>query len=200
MRSKFRKEVADSYCLLAEWLRKYHQQNPSACVVLQNDLSDSFYHLLVTIPNFCSILDNMCIKMLHVDGTFCKSGHYDGIIFIVSAMLSNNSVILLAICFLPSEFASHVAWMLLNLAKAGLDLSEYPVQTDRGNITDAVRCIYEQCNYVISLKYCLEHIIRNLTNRFNISEQMRPALRLHWSAEKGFGPLLDYHFRKAFGQ
>ena len=94
-------------------------------------------------------------------------------------MLSNNTVILLAICFLPSEFASHVAWMLLNLAKAGLDLSEYPVQTDRGNITDAVRWIYKQCNYVISLKYCLEHIIRNVNNTFKISDPMRPALRLH---------------------
>ena len=59
----------------------------------------------------------------------------------------------------------------------GWDIENIPFMTDRGHLLAAVRFIYETTNIVITVKFCTEHIIRNVVHLFSIQKIKQPTLR-----------------------
>jgi hypothetical protein len=78
------------------------------------------------------------------------------------AKLGNGSGIPLAIAHVPIKSSVHLVWLLLLLVRAGLDVEGFPWFSDRGNLLSAARVLFSQYGLLLSIKYCLEHIMHGL--------------------------------------
>jgi hypothetical protein len=93
------------------------------------------------------------------------------------AKLGNGSSIPLAIAHVPIEPSVHLVWLLLLLVLAGLDVEAFPWFSDRGNLLSASRILFSEYGLLLSIKYCLEHIIRNVTAKFGLKKSGQTQLR-----------------------
>ena len=59
----------------------------------------------------------------------------------------------------------------------GMDIEQMPFMCDRGHLVSAVRFIYATSQMVVTLKFCIEHIIRNVVTKFNIMKKHYKELR-----------------------
>jgi hypothetical protein len=65
----------------------------------------------------------------------------------------------------------HMEFMVLMMEQAGFNVELFPWMSDRGNLLAAATillCCSEGIS--ISIKYCLEHIIRNAVHKFKIGK------------------------------
>ena len=58
-----------------------------------------------------------------------------------------------------------------------MDIENIPFMTDRGHMIAAVRFLFKTTGMVISLKFCLKHLIRNDQHKFNIEKEKVGDLR-----------------------
>jgi hypothetical protein len=120
---------------------------------------------------FVSVFNHLCLPIMYVDGAFAKDPLYDGTIIILVAKLGNGSTsIPLAIAHVPIKSSVHLVWLLLLLVWAGLDVEAFPWFSDRGYLLSASRFLFSQYGLLLSIKYCLEHIIRNVTVKFGLKK------------------------------
>lgn len=168
MRTKYRREVGDSYIVLPQFLRTYSDVNPEALVALQVDNEDCFMRLFVTIPRFNEIFSKLCFPMLHIDGAHSKCTLYDGVLILIVAKLGNGAQLHLGLAHVPVESGLHMVWIILLLIRGGLDVSSVPIFSDRGNLLAASRILSRDHGIILSLKFCLEHLIRNVVSRFTL--------------------------------
>jgi hypothetical protein len=106
--------------------------------------------------------------MLHFDGAHSKRTLYDGVLILIVAKLGNGSQLNLGIAHVPVESGMHMVWIILLLERGGLDVSSIPVFSDRGNLLAALRILWRDHSLILSIKICLEHLIRNVISRFSI--------------------------------
>ena len=170
MRTMYRREVGDSYALLPEFLRSYSDVNPEAVVALQVDNEDCFMRLFVTIPRFNELFSTLCLPMLHIDGAHSKSTLYDGVLILIVAKLGNGTQLHLGVAHVPVESGQHMVCLILLLIRGGLDVSSVPVFSDRGPPLAASRILARDHGIILSIKFWLEHLIRNVVSRFSITK------------------------------
>ena len=72
---------------------------------------------------------------------------------------------------MPVENKEHFVFFLLSMKSMGFDIESIPFMTDRVNVLSAVQFLYQTTNIVITVKFCSEHIIRNIVNSFSIPKQ-----------------------------
>ena len=53
----------------------------------------------------------------------------------------------------------------------GFDIENVPFMSDRGHLLSAVRFLQPNTGLVISVKFCLEHIIRNINSRDGLNKK-----------------------------
>ena len=93
------------------------------------------------------------------------------------AINSNGGLLYLACAWVPFEDMSSFLYVLNMLANAGIDIELVPIFTDRGKLLSAVKLLHYTQKVTISLKYCLEHIIRNVKAKFKIPNEYVQLLR-----------------------
>ena len=189
MRTRYRREALDSYSVLPSYLRKYTRDNPTAFAVLQNDSDDSFFRCAVGIPNMALIFRHLCLPYIQIDGAHVKTELYDGVVLVVVAKLGDGSCILLSIAYVPSETKVHLVWYLLALYYSGIPIETIPIFSDRGNLIAATKALHKHFKITLSIKFCLEHIFRNIVHKFNLEKEqglqrvIRARLHVLQSAE-----------------
>ena len=57
----------------------------------------------VAIPYPVTVVQQMCLPALHMDGTFFKTSLYDGVLILVVATSGNGGLLLLAAAWVPVE-------------------------------------------------------------------------------------------------
>jgi hypothetical protein len=81
---------------------------------------------------------------------------------------------------LPDETCNHMAWFLKMLIRAECNITAFPIFTDQGNILAMARALTEEFGLEVSLKFCEEHIIRNMVSKFCISGNASVNRLLPW--------------------
>lgn len=122
----------------------------------------------MSIPNGPRIFKQHCLHQLYTDGGFSKTIEYDGKHILLLAKNGNGQVIWLAYATVPDEDCNHMSWFLLMLIRAEYDILNFPTFSDRGHLLAAVRAIYVSYGWEISVKFCVEHIIRNMVHKFKV--------------------------------
>lgn len=131
--------------------------------------------MFVTLPEVARLFQMVCIPALFIDGAFSKTDSYDGCLVCVSAANGESGNTPLAAAWIPRETSAGMLFIIVMLAASGFDFSRTPVFTDRGHLLSAVTVAFLSFGIEVSLKYCIEHIIRNVNHHFNIKK--RTAVR-----------------------
>ena len=65
--------------------------------------------------------------------------------------------------FEPYKNCNNVAWHVQLLKRTGIDIENVPIFTDRGNLKSAAAAMtMDPLSITLNLKYCIEHIGRNI--------------------------------------
>jgi hypothetical protein len=179
-REVYRKDLLMYNELLAQYLRKYVELNPNASVNLETDQNSCFFRSTVFIENAAHFFRNACIPAIFLDGTHIRIPEHDGIGVPIIGVDGNGSNIPLGFGLIPSENKQGMIYILLMMYQAGFNFEEFPVFTDRGHILAAVRALAEHYGLVVSVKYCLIHILRNIYHLFNINQRSREGRAVAW--------------------
>jgi hypothetical protein len=171
IRRQIRKMNADQYTKLSRWLRVFQTNNPASTVILQDDDHGCFHRMFISIPNGPEIFEKSCQPALYCDGCHSQTEEYDGSIISLCALNGNSKVYPLVIACVPGEVTSHMGWFVQMCFLAGYNMEDVPIFTDRGNLLAASRALFDECGITLSLKYCLEHIMRNLVKTFSLSKE-----------------------------
>jgi hypothetical protein len=142
----------------------------TSTVALQDDDKCCFYRSFLSIPNGPRIFLKLCKPMFYIDGAFSKTPEYDGTILTLVALNGNSAVIPLVVGSVPTKTTNHMAWFIQMCIKAGYAMEEYPIMTDCRNLLAASRALKEEFNLTLNLKFCLEHVIRNLVSMFDLDK------------------------------
>jgi len=177
LRENYLKENFDYYTLLPSYLERLTNWNPKCTIVAQSDDEGCFYRLFCSIPEGPKIFEKLCVPVYHCDGTFSSTPLYDGILFQICARDGNGGLILLAFAWVPSESSFHLAWIILQMVRAGYDVESYPFVCDRGHLSAASILLKMLFGILIPLFFCLEHILRNVYKNFNVPKQSRVILK-----------------------
>ncbi|GAX20913.1 hypothetical protein FisN_1Lu437 [Fistulifera solaris] len=167
-RALLRQDDSLRLLLLPSYLRRYVELNNTASAVLQTDDMNCFYRAFVTIPDAAHVFKKLCIPALFIDGTFSKTHSYGGVLIPIVAADGSGGNIQIGIAWVPTESVEHFVFVLLSLRAAGIDIESIPIFTDRGHILGAAKVLLDRYNIKISIKYCLEHINRNLAHIFDL--------------------------------
>jgi hypothetical protein len=183
IRKWVRSVLAESYLWFPNYLRRYVEGNPSAVASLQVDDHGCFYRTFISIPHAYETFVKLCIPILFIDGCFSRCPSYDGTIILINAKTGNGGAIPLAIAWVPSESVEHLSWVLLMIQRCKFDLQSFPIFTDRGKLLSASAALKQSLGIVVSLKYCLEHLIRNVVHKFSLKKSKhQPLLRARMSS------------------
>jgi hypothetical protein len=175
LKAKIREYTAQEYSKLAQYLRRYIELNPSASAAYQDDDDGSFYRLFVSIPNGAKIHARCLQPLFIVDGGFPKTNEYDGVYIIFMGKTGGGANVLLSFAAIPDETCNHMSWVLSMLIRAGYDITAFPIYTDRGNVLSAARALKEEFGIEVSLKFCMEHICRNMVAKFKVKGEANIA-------------------------
>ena len=72
---------------------------------------------------------------------------------------------------MPVENTANFVFFLLTMKAYQFDIENVPFVSDRGHLLVAVRFLYKLSNIFITIKFCLEHILRNVIGRYEIPKE-----------------------------
>jgi len=147
----------------------YKASNPSATVALQKDSDNSFYRMFVSLPKAKEIFETLCTPVLFVDGAHSRTRMYQGTLVMFAAKDGFGKGVILAVAWVPRENGEHMSWAVQMFSTTGIDIQNCAIFTDRGNLLTVAR-VFHTCSVTLSLKFCLEHIIRNIKTAFKMSK------------------------------
>ena len=177
LRKKFVNEIPNFYTLMIPYLKEYINNNPNSSCIVQVDSNNCFYRTLVSIPHATEVFENNCIPMFFIDGTFHNNNFYDGLLIQLSSKHGFGGVLPLIAAWMPVENKENFVFFLITMKVMGFDIEKIPFMTDRGPLLSAVRYLYEFQHIEISVKFCTEHIIRNIVKVHNIPKSDIQTLR-----------------------
>ena len=64
-----------------------------------------------------------------------------------------------------------------NMKAMGFNITDIPFMSDRGHFLAAVKYLEQYSNMIVTVKFCLEHIIRNVIARYNLPKEEVLTLR-----------------------
>ena len=201
-------EVEDcDYSILPHFLMLLGIINPTMKIQLDCISQErKFVRMFVCVPNAKSIFANGCLQLLSIDATYCTSSTWDGCFVYVVSKSAHGKTIPLAFAAIPSENVRDLVWIMEKLAVSGLPLHQVPLFTDRGNLLHACAVLLGK-GIVLNLKFCIEHIIRNINSRLKLKQSddasitkvrfFVNALQKCSSAEEYFGLCIKiFHFNE----
>jgi len=114
---------------------------------------------------------------MHIDGSHYRIPLYDGVLINVTAKTGYGSMLLLAAAWIPCESKEHLTFLIQMLIRSGFNFNEFPIMTDRGPLLSVARVLEVTAGVTLSFKYCLEHIIRNISHKFKLEVHHQIPLR-----------------------
>ena len=148
--------------------------------------------MFIGVPRIIGIVGFGSFNILFVDGCHCKDMTYEGAIILVTVKTSLAHSLSVILAFVPLENANHMSWVVQMIIKTGVDLSDLPVFTDRGNLLAAASVLEQSLGIVMNLKFCAEHIIRNINHQFRIKKAKESQVRNAVNALSGSSALDTY--------
>ena len=115
--------------------------------------------------------------MLHIDGSHFIIPLYDGVLINITAKTGYGTMLLLAAAWVPTESKEHLTFVILMLVRSGFDFNRFPIMTDRGPLLSVASAIADTHSISLSLKFCLEHIIQNISHKFSLDLDDQLPLR-----------------------
>ena len=115
--------------------------------------------------------------MLHIDGSHFIIPLYDGVLINITAKTGYGTMLLLAAAWVPTESKEHLTFVILMLVRSGFNFNQFPIMTDRGPLLSVASVIADTHGISLSLKFCLEHIIRNISHQFSLDLDDQLPLR-----------------------
>jgi hypothetical protein len=115
--------------------------------------------------------------MFFIDGTFHNNSFYDGLLIQLSSKHGFGGVLPLIAAWIPVENKEHFVFFLITMKVMGFDIENIPFMTDKGPLLSAVRFLYKMKHMKISVKFCTEHIIRNIVKIYTIPKREQQILR-----------------------
>ena len=79
-----------------------------------------------------------------------------------------GEVLPLIAAWMQVENKEHFVFFLLSMKSMGFGIENIPFMIDRGDLLSVVRFLYQTTNIAITVKFCTEHIIRNIVLSFSI--------------------------------
>jgi hypothetical protein len=105
--------------------------------------------------------------MLHIDGAHSKCTLYDRMLILIVQKLGNGNQVNMGLAHVPVESGLHMVWiLLLLLTRGGLDVSYFPIFTGDGNLLAASQILWRHHGILLSIKFCLEHLIQKVVSRY----------------------------------
>ena len=146
--------------------------------MVQADSQKRFYRVFVSIPSCARIFKSLSIPFYFIDGTFHKTPSYDGVLIQLCSKHGFGGSLPLCGAWVPTESAAHFAFFILTMKNIGFDIENVPFMSDRGHLLSAARLLHTVSGITISVKFCLEHIIRNTIGKFNLKKLDVESLRV----------------------
>ena len=84
--------------MVVPYLKRYIDIHPTALSVVQADNNGCFYRLMIGIPHAQEIFNKMCLPIYFIDGTFSKTGYYDGVLIQVNGKHGFGGILNLLAC------------------------------------------------------------------------------------------------------
>jgi hypothetical protein len=112
----------------------------------------------------------MSSNIAHIDGAHSKCSLYDGVLILIVAKLGNGSQVHMGLAHVPVESGLHIVWILLLLIRGGLDVSSTPIFSDCVNLLAASRILWRDHGILLSIKFCLDHLIQNVVSRYSVTK------------------------------
>ena len=125
-------------------------------------------------PNTSSALGRYTFSTLSIDGAHSKTNDWDGVYIVITFRDGFGKNLPAGLFCVPSEDSNNVGWVIVVCILSGIDLTAYAVRTDRGNILTAVAILANLFDVHISLKFCVEHLTRNLNSCLMIKKTTDP--------------------------
>jgi len=185
IRKRADKNYADYF---PQYFGSYLRSNPDVTGALQLDSQDRFYRMFISIPKAKKIFTEYCIPYLFTDGCHSKTPLYDGVQLLFIGKNGNGRNVPIAVAWVPTESPSHCFWALQMVSMTGIKIDSIPICSDRGNLLSSVRAFHIVYKVTISLKFCLEHVLRNVSASFGLNTALTELLNqyltcLHESRE-----------------
>ena len=156
-----------SFCKMTSFLREYSEINEGSNVSLQSDSKDRFYGAFISNKQIIDSLGS-CQGVYGMDAGHCK-GRYNGVVLILVARDGNGSNLMVCFAVVPKESKEHYVWFLLNCAEAGVSFSENVIFVDRSSSILGAEIELRFKGFILHLRFCTIHIIRNCRHQFKIS-------------------------------
>jgi len=174
----------EGYETLPSYLRQLAEANNGSTVdstlgttvALEVDGEGRFYRCFVALGQVVASSHNN-LGLLYVDGAHSRCPEYDGKHLLVVDKNGNGESSIIAVALVPGEVTPHMGWFLQLCHKAGILLDASATFSDRGVIISAIASMAFMAQRVpqlsfallMNLKFCLEHIIRNVLYHFRMA-------------------------------
>ena len=186
------------YKLLPAYFTELQQADPDGVSRLENDSEGRFYRMAYISSIVAAQVGHITLRNLHMDACFSTIFFYDGVLFVLVLQDGNGFCVDLGIILLPIEMGEHGTYVVQLLVHAGINIEEMAVWVDRGNFLSAAAAlaalpVHDPWYLTLSLKYCLEHIFKNIVHTFRLKSNdtitLRPMLQKAQAAR-----CVDRHF------
>jgi hypothetical protein len=168
----------ESYQQIPSFLESFSTLNESSTCVLQLDSDGRFLRCFLCPGAAAAACANGgVLEILFTDGAFSKCKHYDGIHLLLVARDGDGNNLLLAVALAPIESSEHVTWFVRLCHKAGLPVCRWPIFSGRGHLVAASKVLLEKHGLSLNLKFCTEHIVRNVIHRFKVNAPEQQSLK-----------------------
>ena len=118
--------------------------------------------------NVKTLFEKCCLPIYFIDETFYKCNVYDGVVIQLCDKHGYGGSLRLMAIWVPIECTEHYVFFLLSMKSINLDIKNIPFMADRGHLLTAARFLHASAKIIITLKFTLKHIIRNVTHKFKI--------------------------------
>ena len=177
VRSKVLSEQEETYQFLPSLISEFASSNPGTTCALQLDADGRFFRSFIA-PGFAvkAFVDTGS-TLLVTDGAHSKSPEYQGVHLFLLFKDGENKNCLVAHSLVPGETTANLVWFIKMCISAGIPVTSCPIFTDRGKMLNAATVLASK-GIILNLKYCTEHIYRNVIDKFKIKDEHK-AKELH---------------------
>ena len=88
----------------------------------------------------------------------------------LSAKNGNGGILYLSAAWVTCENRDNYLFFLLSMKAMGFNITDIPFMSGKGHFLAAVKYLEQHNNTIVTVKFCLEHIIRNVLHKLNINK------------------------------
>ena len=158
--------------MLVKYLDVYQDSNITSTVMVQVDRHNQFYRVFVSISSCTRVFKSLFVPLYFIDDTFHKATDHDGVLIQLCSNHGFGGFLPLCGAWVPTESAAHFAFFILTMKNIGFEFENVPFMSDRGHLLAAARMLLIVSGISISIKFCIEHIIRNTVANFDIKHEV----------------------------